>query len=220
MQLSLNPEILAGYVRKQIQIFFPDQCEIDVYVLREAINLALQRVEVCFTKINLKAYFFDGQVFFSHLHSDQYLTFLWFLSNTLWSYRQDQDLATRVYYLNKALHGFDCMYSTTLPEVFFVAHGVGTVLGRATYGNYFYVSAGCVVGAHRGEYPILGEGVGLGAGAAVIGKCIVGDYASIGSGVQIFKRNIPDGSVAYRKEDGSLNISQSNTSLSRTIFRL
>jgi serine O-acetyltransferase len=218
MQTTLKPEAISSYVINQISTFFPDGSLIDKNVTRLAVEIALERVKHCFSHIKHHAYSDKGQTYFSHLHSDQYLTFLWFLANTVWVTWEDKELATKIYYLNKSLHAFDCMYNTTLPDIFFIAHGVGTVLGQATYGNYFYASTGCVVGANNGKYPVLGTGVGLGAHASVIGECIVGDFSSIGSGTQIFQQDIPSGSAAYRNKNGSILVRTTNQSLAHNIF--
>jgi serine O-acetyltransferase len=81
------------------------------------------------------------------------------------------------------------MYDTKLPEIFLVIHGVGTVLGKAQYSNYFVVYQGCTIGSNHGKYPVLGRGLGLGANAAIIGACRVGDDVSIGMGTAVIGRD-------------------------------
>ena len=46
-----------------------------------------------------------------------------------------EDLASKAYCLNKALHAIDVFYEVELPEIFFLEHPLGTVLGRAKYSN-------------------------------------------------------------------------------------
>jgi serine O-acetyltransferase len=38
-------------------------------------------------------------------------------------------LADRIYYLNKALNGLDLFYEVEMPDVFYLDHPVGTVIG-------------------------------------------------------------------------------------------
>jgi serine O-acetyltransferase len=96
------------------------------------------------------------------------------------------------------------MYDTKLPSVFFFSHTVGCVLGKATYGNYLVFSQGCTVGTHHGQYPILEDGVALAAYASVIGRCVIGARASIGSNTAVFQRDIPPDTSVFRDTQGVL----------------
>ena len=97
--------------------------------------MAFQRIEFCFSKINNK-YFFDGtNSVFNHLNGDQYAIFLYYLSNTLFRLNQDTNLCSKLYLLNKALHGLDAFYEVQLPDIFMVIHPISTVLGRGKYDN-------------------------------------------------------------------------------------
>jgi serine O-acetyltransferase len=121
--------------------------------------------------------------------------YLYFLSNTVYTTDQNTHLAAKVFYLNKALHAFNCMYDSDLPDVFLLIHVVGTVLGKARYSNFMVVGQNCTVGALRGEYPVLGERVILGAGSSIIGRCQVGDDVMLAPGAQVFQRDIPNHSL-------------------------
>ena len=104
------------------------------------------------------------------------------------------DLAVKSYLLNKALHGIEVFYQIKLPEVFWFAHAVGAVLGRATYGNQLVVMQGCTVGNREGEYPVLGDRVVLCAKSTVLGG-ILGSDVCIGAGSLVIGENIPDNSI-------------------------
>ena len=80
MHLSLNQADLAQYVRKQFENAFPDGA--DLGDLPKFVELALGRVEHCFSRVRLKGFFADGQARFSHGHCDQYAIFLYYLANT------------------------------------------------------------------------------------------------------------------------------------------
>jgi serine O-acetyltransferase len=165
---------------------------------------ALERLEYCFSKISVKKYCADGQTTFDHLYSDQYLMFLWYLSNSLWRRNSNAPAYNKVYLLNKALHGFDCSFSTELPAVFIIIHGVGTVLGKAKYADCLAVYQGCTIGQAHGKYPTLGRGVGLGAGVAVLGDCTLGDTVSVGAGCTLVNTQILANSSVYRNKEGTL----------------
>lgn len=204
MQTSLSQSGFADYVSAQCNNMFPDGNEIDSAHLRAAVDVALQRVEHCFSRVAIPRYVIGGEAQFSHLDSDQYLIFLWFLSNELWKRHGNSRDATKVFLLNKALHAFNCMYDCPLPDIFLVIHGLSIVLGKATYDDYLYVFQGCTVGAHANKYPVLGRGVALGAGAKIIGDCNVGSYASVGAGTVLVNQCVEQGHAIFRRPDGAL----------------
>ncbi len=185
MNLSISSEQLAEYVARQIENTFPDgnipRVPIKNYVLK-----ALERVEFCFSHIKVKHYSSAGGANFNHLHSGQYTTFLYFLSNTIWKLSGDDGMATKIYYLNKSLHAVDVFYQVELPDIFFFEHPVGMVLGRAKYSNYFVAYQNCSVGGNLDlEYPIFDEGVALMAGATVIGNCHIKKNCWVSAGTLI-----------------------------------
>jgi serine O-acetyltransferase len=78
-----------------------------------------------------------------------------------------------------------------LPPVFLFIHIVGSVIGKADYGNYFVALQGCTVGAVRGEYPVIGEGFIMSAGCSVIGRCRIGDGVMLGPSTTLFETDVP-----------------------------
>jgi serine O-acetyltransferase len=198
MKLSLSYEEFAGYVPRQLNHLFPDGRSLHKNRLRPVLDEALERAAYCFRHVKLPAYQKDGEPCLHHLHSDQYAVFLWFLSNSIWKHNGDTEAADKVFYANKALHGFSCLYDTALPDIFLLLHTTGTVLGKASYGNFLAVAQSCTVGAQDGCYPVMGSHVALLPGSSVIGQCRVGDYSSVGIGAAVYKQDIPDRSVVYR----------------------
>jgi serine O-acetyltransferase len=181
VQLSLNKADLAQYVRKQFENAFPDGA--DLGELPKLVELALGRVEHCFSRVRLKGFFADGQARFSHWHCDQYAIFLYYLANTAFREKPGHPIADKAYALNKALHALDAFYEVELPDVFAVQHPVGTVLGRASYSDYFICYHNCTVGANLGnDYPSFGRGIVMYGGSRVIGKTAVGDNTFVSTG--------------------------------------
>lgn len=197
MKLSLPSERLAAYVAKQIETFFPDNAMAGSTFI-SYIAPALERLEYCFSRINNK-YFFDGsETVFNHLHSDQYAIFLYYLSNTIWRRNADELLASKVYYLNKALHALDAFYEVILPEVFLLVHPVGTVLGRGTYGNHFVAYQRCTVGANlSGEYPTIKEGTVLYGDSVIIGRSHLGKNSWVSAGSLLMDIKVPSDQVIF-----------------------
>lgn len=184
MHLSLSRIDLALYVRKQFENLFPDSA--DLSDLPKFVDLALGRVEHCFSRVRLKGFFVDGQSRFSHSHCDQYAIFLYYLANTAFREKPGHPIADKAYALNKALHSLDAFYEVQLPDVFAVQHPVGTVLGRATYSDYFICYHNCTVGANLdNDYPSFGRGIVMYGGSRVIGKTAVGDNSFVSTGAII-----------------------------------
>src|SRR5262245_16138731 len=114
---------------------FPDQTSSDD--LPKFVGRALERVEFCFSRLGLKGYCDDTGPRFSHLYTDQYAVFLYYLSNSAFTAAPGHPLADKAYALNKALHSLDAYYEVGLPDIFALQHPVGSVLGRASYSDYF-----------------------------------------------------------------------------------
>jgi serine O-acetyltransferase len=208
MKLSLPRTELLTYTHRQLSVFFPDGHTANLCDHATAVDSALDRLHNCFKHVSLRRYCEGSQSFMNHLYSDHYLMYLWFLANTLWKLDADPVLLSKLYYLNKALHAFDCMYDTSLPDIFLVFHGSGTVLGKADYSDYFVALQGCTVGAHGGKYPRMGRGVALAAHSSIIGECTIGNRVSIGSQTGVFRKDIADDCSIHRNEDGHLEVSR------------
>ena len=215
----LNPDELTEYVRRQMNAFFPDDEVISATVLAPFVGQALERIESCFEGIAWPRYMADGEVSFSPQNSDQYATFLYFLGNSAFRQGVGPDLPTKAYLLNKALHGVEIFYEVALPEKFLLVHPIGTVLGRATYGNYFTAYQGCAIGSNlTGEYPIFGEGVAMFAGSRTIGQCRIGGNTMISTGTTVLNIDVPENSVAVT-ENGTLAIKPNRRDVIDYAFR-
>jgi len=197
MKASLTNAELSAYVTSQLNIFFPDR-NLRVDELRPFIDLAIDRTEHCFSRVNDK-YFNNGrETLFDHLHSDQYAMFLYYLCNTIWRREGDLRIASKVYCLNKALHAVDVFYEVQLPDIFLLVHPLATVLGRGQYGDYFVAYQRCTVGANPShEFPILEEGVVLYGGSVLVGRCHIQRNCRIAAGSIVMDLAIPPDRVVF-----------------------
>lgn len=162
------------------------------------IEPTLDRLDFCFRRIRLKYYHEGNSASFSPFNTDQYATFLYFLANSAAKLKDNTALADRLYALNKALHGIDIFHGVQLPDVFLLVHCVGTVLGRASYGDYLVVYQSVTVGGNLDlEYPTIGKSVGLFAGSSVIGRCSLGDDSMMAAGSLIVDRDVPSQSACF-----------------------
>lgn len=84
-----------------------------------------------------------------------------------------------------------------MPESFFLEHPVGTVLGRAQYGNRFFAMQNCTIGGNKGYYPIIGNNVKMYSGAKILGNSIIGDNVSVAANTYIKDTNIPDNATIF-----------------------
>ncbi|MBN2703869.1 MAG: hypothetical protein JXR23_06620 [Pontiellaceae bacterium] len=199
MDLYLDRDAQIAYTSSQLNLFFPcGNTEATGREIGRCIDLAYDRLEHCFSRISVKYHTKDGKPFFSPLITDQYATFLYFLANGASTIIENVELADRLYALNKALHGLDVYYQVRLPEVFLLVHCVGTVLGRASYGDYLVVYQGVTVGGNLDlEYPTIGKGVGLFANSSVVGNSVIGDGSMVAAGSLVMGCQVPAGSVCY-----------------------
>ena len=209
MKLSIPKSELKSFIGRQLNIFFPDKYKFLGKDIDVAFELGLERTEWCFKHIALESHCKNNQAVFSHLHSDQYSQFLYFFSNSLFLESQNKPICDKLILLNKTLNGMFYSYKGKLPDIFLFGHPVGTVLGNANYSNFLVVLQDVTV--NTGEIdengsptPSIGKGVFLAAGAKIIGNKSIGDRSSIGVNTLIFNQEIPDDSISYTKNDGSL----------------
>lgn len=207
--MSLNKIELQNYTGTQLKNFLPDKYIFQGSDIEKAINLALERTEFCLQNIAIPGYVVNGSVDFSHLHSDKYSTYLYFLANSLWDISNNKPICDKLILLNKILNGIWVTYKCKLPDVFLLSHPLGSILGNAVYSNFLCVFQNVTVntGMKIGEYnpPVLGKGVVLATGAAIIGNSVIGDKVTI-SDTMIYKKNIPSNSSVFRDDEGKLII--------------
>ena len=207
-------ERLRDYVSRQIENLFPDG-QIGVgEALDRDLDEALDRTNIC---INAVRWWTENE--FDYLHSSQHCIFVYYLANTIWRNRQDEKLCTKLFNLNKAMHGFDCFYNNELPDKFFIGHSVGIVLARTTFSNYLVLYQGCTVGKNHGAAPVLGEGVVMYPHSAIIGNCNIGDRTVIGQGSSIMNADTPGDTYVF-SHNGKLTFKKPKRDVLADIFRL
>lgn len=209
MQLSLPKAELKDYLKKQLSFFFPDPYAMEGADVDAAFDLGLERLEHCFKHLSFPAYCDDnGQTYFSHLHGDQYGQFLYYFSNSLWRFSQNRVICDKLMYLNRILNNFFFSYKGGLPDIFFLGHPIGTVLGNAVYSDFLVVLQNVTVNTSEDEEgrpaPCLGKGLFLGAGAKIIGNKRVGNCVSISVDTVVYNQEIPDDKIVITGPDGQV----------------
>ncbi|HEY6799558.1 MAG TPA: hypothetical protein VI121_02865, partial [Agromyces sp.] len=142
---SLTLEELTGYLGRLLAHLVPDGRE--NVPERRQVDTALERLERCFAGIHRKYYTVDGSSRFDHLNGDHLATFLYLLANTVHAGDGDPAVATKLFSVNKTLHGLDLFYSVRMPDVFLLVHPVGTVIGNAEYSDELVVYQNCTIGS-------------------------------------------------------------------------
>ncbi|MDM1352179.1 transferase [Myroides marinus] len=186
-------ELLVNLI-KRLSNFFDISSE-ENQLLKDKLDSVLFRLEKCIDGVDNKYFRREGKAFFSHVHSGQYLIFLYYYSNEI--NQIDSNLMDKIYYLNKILHSVDIYGAIGLPEIFFFEHPLGLVLGRAVYGNNFFAMQGCTVGGNKGCYPSLGNNLKMYSNSKILGNCIIGNNVIVAANTYIKDQNIPANSMVF-----------------------
>ncbi|OYU68473.1 MAG: transferase [Burkholderiales bacterium PBB5] len=197
LQISVPRARLAELLHSQLRhLMLLDEPQ-EPALLAAHFDAALARLAYLFGHINNKYYRRDGQVFFNPWHTAQYGIFLYLLAQQIHRAEGAIPLCDKLYGLNKVINAVDLFYEVQLPDVFFMDHPVGTVLGRARYGRFFSFSQGSTVGNNRGIFPTIGERVALMSGASLIGNCHIGNHVVIATGACVLDQDVPDDSIVF-----------------------
>lgn len=143
---------------------------------------------------------FNGKLIFNPLFSVTWMIFLYRMSRIAYL-EGDINTADCLYYLNKIMHSNDWFYQIELPIHFLAEHPLGSVLGKAQYGDYLFVYQGTTIGGNRREgvlsYPIIGNNVVLYANSTILGRTIIGNNVIISANTYIINETIPDNSIVF-----------------------
>jgi serine O-acetyltransferase len=182
---------LANYVAKQLHNMFPsDGIKYDLAAMMEVLPRTLLRMRPILNSVRT----FDPDIF-NHFNSLQYATFLYLLGNEFSKIETSSLIADRLFCLNRSLNAIDLFYSVEMPEIFFISHGIGSVLGNVTYGNrlvFFHNVTVGRVGEHR---PTIGENVVLYPGATITGGSKIGNNCVVSAGAVVHNICVPDNVV-------------------------
>lgn len=191
---SLDADGLLAYVERLLANYLPDGTDPRRSLL-PYVHDALAAVEHCFTAIHRKYYNLNDSIEFNHLNGDHFATFLYYLSNFIWKATGEEATPTKLFYLNKIMHGLDLFFSVELPPVFLLVHPVGTVIGNAHYGDYLVIYQNCTIGADAGVYPRFGTGTVLYSRTSVLGNSTIGDNVVFAANSFVVNSDIPSDSI-------------------------
>ena len=196
MKSSLSAKNTFLYIKKLLESYLPDSIQNNNEQLEIMVNDGLDRLEFSFSKVKDKYFNENGIPVFNHLNSDHMVVLIYYIGNSGFRSNCDKNLLEKIYYLNKILHSVDIFYSVELPDVFCVAHPLGTILGHAKYGNYLHIYQNVTIGStNEGIYPTIGEGVAFSSNTSAIGDCTIGNNVLFTANSFIINKNIPDNSL-------------------------
>ena len=195
-QLALragSADRLTRYVAVQLHSMFPDATlDDDMERIARAMPNALERMRPVLAAVRI----FEHDRF-DHLHSLQYCSLLYLLSNEYRRISLTDGVCDRLFGLNRALNAIDLYHAVEMPEVFFVSHGLGSVLGAASYRSRLVFFQHVTVGRVGEDRPDIGSGVVLFPGCSVTGRSVIGDGCVVAAGVQVHDEIIPRDSLVF-----------------------
>ena len=213
--VRLTRDGLIDYTVRQAEHFFPDGKKMDRQRLADNMTETLARLETCINRVRPWP---ENE--FDHLHSSQYCTYLYYLSNTIWKNTGDYDIAARLFMLNKLLNSIDLFFEIEMPKVFYIGHSIGIVLSKATYGEFLVLYQHTTVGRNHGVYPVIGDGVVLYPNSSIIGRCNIGDGTLVSLGTQVLNHDTPGNCIVFESAPGELGFKPSTRNVREDIFRL
>ena len=212
--VGMDEEDLVAFTCAQIANFFPDRKNADNAAL---VRAHLPAAMAWLAPIAAKAVHWNP-VALDPLSSSQYCQFLYVLANTIWKATGNEALPTKLFLLNKALHGIDLFFKVEMPPIFIIGHAVGIVLGRAKYGNYFVAFQNSTVGRVGDDIPTLGECVVMFPNSAIVGRSRVGDFTVLSQGTSLVNTDLP-GNMTYWGQGGTLSSKAGRPGIYRHYFR-
>lgn len=196
MKTSLSVETIEKNLLRQLSGFWEISKEEEL-LIKVKMGGVLSRCEYNFERTPNKYYSQNGNTFFNPLQSAQYTIFLYYFSNTIIKETGNRSLADKLYYLNKIMNGCDLYHEVELPRFFKLDHPVGSVMGRAQYGEGFSFGQCCTVGNNKGIYPVIEENVRMCAFSSIIGNSRIGNNVTLGAGTLIKDENIPSDCLVF-----------------------
>lgn len=197
MIVSISIEAIKQQLLQQLSSFFFLNKEDELLINAKIRGGVISRCEYCFSHTKNKYYSCDGETYFNPYQSAQYTIFLYYFANTISRDTHNRLLADKLYYLNKIMNGCDLYHEVNLPDYFTLDHPVGSVMGRAEYGEGFSFGQNCTVGNNRGIYPVIGQNVRMCVSSSIIGNCHIGNNVIIGANSGVKDEDVPDNCIVF-----------------------
>ena len=183
---------------QQLSTFYGTLSTEEMQVISNVHSIALERLSFNFSHIDNKYYHNNEQSYFNPLHVTQYTMYLYTISSEIRrKYGHMIDLCDKIYGLLKTISSADIYYEVNLPDIWFCDHPQGSVIGRASYANYFSFTQGCTVGNNKGIYPHFEEHVTMFSNSKILGDCHVSNHVIMAANSCIIDTDIPKYSIVF-----------------------
>ena len=189
-----NSKFVSLYVCHQLNNLILTDSETskaELITIQSNIESALQRLNPILASVRN----FSGS--FDHLHSLQYSTFLYILANQIFLQEGPSDICNKLFFLNKTLNSIDLHYQVKMPEIFFISHGLGSVIGNAEFGNNFVLFQYITIGRVGNLSPKIGSEVIMYPGSAITGSSIIGNNVVVSANTAIHNYDVPSNSIVF-----------------------
>lgn len=205
MILEIDKAAILELVYRQVDNNFTI-CEAEKGEIEGSFEDALEACEENFRHSSNKYYVREvegkKESYFNPFHSVQWMIFLYYLAHKIYKKESKTKVCDKLYYLNKIMNGLDIFYAIELPKHFGAEHPVGSVMGRANYGDDFFFYQGCTVGGTHSKdagiyYPVIEENVRMYANSSILGKCHIGSNVQIGAGALVKNQDIPSDCIVF-----------------------
>lgn len=186
---------MIALLEKQLSnFFFLD--DIEKHFIEDSYKEVYAQTILCLSKNGNKYYQDIATRGLNPLHTNSWAVFLYKFSRYCFLAGKDE-LAGKMYYLNKILNSVELFYAVELPQVFSFDHPLGSVMGRAKYGEYFTFSQGCTVGNNKNVYPVIGDFVSMMSNSKILGNSVIGNNVIIAANTYIIDTNVPDNMIVF-----------------------
>lgn len=205
MILEIDKSLILALVCRQVEKNFTLNSE-EQKEIEACFEETISACEENFLHTNNKYYSREvagkQEAYFNPFHSVQWMIFLYYLAHSIFKKGSLTMICDKLYYLNKLMNGLDLFYAVEMPEHFGAEHPVGSVMGRANYGDNFFFYQGCTVGGtHQKDgtiaYPVIGHNVSMFANSGILGRCHIGTNVKIGAGTLVKNEDVPDDSLVF-----------------------
>lgn len=201
MKVSEIHKLVAYQLQSIFMVNSQEVGLLDEETIRGAVSNTRYCLEGMGSKYYIKQESLNGESSISLYNSVMNCIFLYWLSRELFQSGR-QELADKVYYLNKMLNAVELFYEVELSSIWSCEHPLGSVMGRADYGDYFFFYQGCTVGGNfkrNGKivYPAIGHHVKMFSNSKILGDSHIGNHVIISANSYIKDQNVPDDTIVF-----------------------
>lgn len=206
-------KLFQNSINKYFSIFNWNKQGLD-FILKKTWDLALENYSKSVIKYHQK----DNCPIIDFNNLDQSVYLIYFASR--FSYlNKNLSMARNFYFLNRKLNSIDIYFEVDLPVHTLFIHPLGTVLGRANYGDFLVVYQGVSVGSDLdGNFPIL-EGKNILFGhSTILGNSKLAENSSLSAGSYAYNLHIPENH--YLRDSEPILVSPYKKKLIENFFRV